>query len=458
MTSILICVAAFAFCYAAARRSLAAGLITVFTVGYFYGILRANLPEASSHFIFDAGVVGLYAAQLFREGSREERRRQQLLKIWVGALVAWPFLLFFFPSQDYAVQLVGLRGNVFLLPFILLGARLRGGDVRKLAVAFAVLNLIAFAFACAEYFLGVERFFPQNRVTELIYRSVVDENYENPDRLAALRIPSTFTGAHAFASMMVLTFGFLFGAWIQKREGRRNQKRLLVAAMAVSILGVFMAAVRSPFIILMLLLAVIVASGRLRKQGWALLLLMLFGIGWVVSSEERLQRFTTLRDVDYVGERVHWSVNESFLELAVEYPMGNGLGGGGTSMPYWLQGRVIPPTNYMENEYARIVLEQGVLGLCLWVGFIAWVFTRRTTARQSEWFMGRRLLWVACAACFATGMIGKGLLTSIPGTALLLLSLGWVAVRQPRADAEGAAAAEPGRGAEVWRVPARYYG
>lgn len=436
MVSIILCIAAFAFSYVAARRSLVTGLAVVTLVGYFYGILRANLPEAGSHFIFDAGVGGLYLAQFAGGVGRSGGRSQQVLRIWLGFLMGWPFLLFFVPVQDYAVQLVGLRGNIFLLPFILLGARLRGEDLRKLALVFAVLNLLAFSFACAEYVGGVERFYPQNQVTELIYKSVVDENYDNPDRSTALRIPSTFTGAHAYAGTMVLTFGFLLGAWVQKNWRERWQRHLLLAAMLASIIGIFMAAARSPVVILVIMIGGVVAAGRLQKQAWALLLAMMLGVGWIVSSEARLQRFLTLADVDFVSERVYWSANESFLELAVEYPMGNGLGGGGTSMPYFLLGSVEPPTAYMENEYARIVLEQGVIGLCLWLGFILWVFSRRTTHPRDPWYLGKRLLWFACASYFITGIIGKGLLTSIPGTALLLLSVGWVAVRQPRAAVE----------------------
>jgi hypothetical protein len=436
MTSIILCVAALIFSYVAGRRSLVAGLVTVMTVGYFYGIMRANLPETYSHFIFDAAVLGLYVTQLPGKLGREQARRVQLLKLWLGALIAWPFLLFFVPVQDYAVQLVGLRGNIFLLPFILLGARLKSQDAYKLALAFAALNLLAFAFACAEFTFGVERFFPQNAVTELIYKSIVDENFSNPDRSTALRIPSTFTGAHAYAGVMVLTLPFLFGAWVQRSERGRWEKHLLNAAIVASVLGVFMAAARSPVIILAVILMMVLLSGRLKAHGWVLFFVMLIGVGWIVSSEDRLQRFMTLKDVDFVSDRVHWSVNENFLDLTLEYPMGNGLGGGGTSIPYFLQGRVIPPTNYMENEYARIVLEQGVFGLCLWACFLAWVFGRRTVRETDEWLLGRRLLWVTCATFFATGMIGKGLLTSIPGTALLLLSVGWIAVRQRRRDEE----------------------
>ena len=464
MVSIILCVAAFAFCYVAGRRSLVAGIITVFTVGYFYGILRANLPETFSHFIFDAAVVGLYVTQLLRTGNREEERRLRLLKLWVILLIAWPAFLFFIPVQDYVVQLVGLRGNAFLLPFILLGARLKAADLKKLALAFAILNVLAFAVAGAEYFLGIERFFPQNKVTELIYISAVDEDYTNPNRNQALRIPSTFTGAHAYAGMMVLTLPLLLGAWLQRGERKGWRRNLLAGAMALSVIGIFMAAVRSPVIILGAILLTVVTSARMRAHAWALMLLMALGVGWVVSSEERLQRFMTLKDVDFVGERIYWSVNDSFLELAVEYPMGNGLGGGGTSMPYFLQGRVVPPLFFMENEYARIVLEQGMLGLCLWVAFIAWALGRSTTHPDDEWLMGRRLFWVTCAMFFATGMIGKGLLTSIPGTALFLLGTGLIAVRQPRRVEEPEPARTPSAptnsaaAAEAARVWARQLG
>jgi hypothetical protein len=456
MLAIGLCLIAFAFSYAAGKRSLAAGLATVFTVGYFYGILRANVPEPSSHFIFDAAVVGLYLTQLWRTPPAEERRAQQLLRLWVGLLIAWPVILFFVPVQSYPVQFVGLRGNVFLLPFLLLGGRLRDEEVYRLALWLGALNLVAAAFAGAEFFLGVERFYPRNEVTDLIYKSIVDEDYANPDRITALRIPSTFTSAHAYAGMMVMTLAFLIGAWALRRERGRWERRLLYAAMGVSLVGVFAAAARSPVVILALMLLTVFLSVRLKAHGWAFLLVMLAGVGWIVSSEARLQRFMTLQDVEFVGERVSWSVNDNFTQLMTEYPLGNGLGGGGTSMPYFLASEVSPPSTYMENEYARIVLEQGVLGLCLWLAFIVWLFTRPHIRRSDPWYVGRRLAWVACAAFFATGMIGKGLLTSIPGTALMLLAAGWIAVRRTRWQAEGREAVAAGGDGEPAPLAGQY--
>ena len=107
--------------------------------------------------------------------------------------------------------------------------------------------------------------------------------------------------------------------------------------------------------------------------GW---LILLGGMGWVVSGDQRLQRFMELRNTDSVVERISWSVNMNFFEIAAEYPFGNGLGGGGTSIPYFLRGRIVNPV-MMENEYARIMLEQGIMGLLIWIMFIVWLLTRR---------------------------------------------------------------------------------
>jgi len=157
---------------------------------------------------------------------------------------------------------------------------------------------------------------------------------------------------------------------------------------------------------------------------------MLVGIGWIVFSDERLQRFTTLQDTEFLSNRLVGTVSLEFWELVGAYPLGNGIGGGGTSIPYFLQDLIKDPITF-ESEYARIVLEQGLPGLFLWVAFILWVLTHRTSHRLEPRYLGRRLAWFACAAYFATGLVGIGLFTSVPQTCLLLLTTGWIAVRQP---------------------------
>jgi len=55
-----LCLLSFALCYFMGRRSLVSGLVSIVTVGYAYGIVRANVPETFSHFIFDSAVVGCW--------------------------------------------------------------------------------------------------------------------------------------------------------------------------------------------------------------------------------------------------------------------------------------------------------------------------------------------------------------------------------------------------------------
>ena len=424
--SFYLCLLSFVACYVAGRRSLVGGLVAVLAVGYLYGITRANIPETFSHFIFDAGVIGLYAAQLFRKLSSVQVRKIEHLRPWLEFLIAWPLLLFLIPIQDTIIQVVGLRGNIFLLPFILLGARLDGEGRYRLALWIAGLNALAFALAGTEYLIGLQRFYPQNQVTTLLYLSkdVVGHS--------AYRIPASFVNAHAYGGTMVIGLPFLVGAVVQKHKAV-IQLQLLILGIVTALIGILMSAARTHFLIAAAL--IIVATFSLRSRlGYALgWLILLCSIGWTVSGEQRMQRFMELRDTDSVVERISWSVNMNFFEIAAQYPFGNGLGGGGTSIPYFLQNRIINPT-LMENEYARIMLEQGITGLLIWIAFILWLLTRRDTDPHDSWYLGRRLALVACAASFATGLIGTGLLTSVPHSSLLFLLVGWVGARQPRTE------------------------
>jgi hypothetical protein len=424
--SLYLCLLSFAICYIAGRRSLLGGLIAVVGVGYAYGITRANVPETYSHFIFDAGVVGLYAAQLFRRLSPVEEYKVGPLRTWLEFLIAWPLLLFLIPIQDFLIQFVGLRGNIFLLPFIFLAARLNGEDRYRLALWIAGFNLLAFAFAGTEYLFGLDLFYPHNRVTELIYISKDLMGH------TAYRIPASFINAHAYGGTMVMGLPLLLGAIMQKRKASLHLQ-LLVLGTITALVGILMSAARTHFLVAGLL--VIVAMFSLRSRfGYALgWLILLISIGWTVSGEQRMQRFMELRNTDSVVERISWSVNMNFFEIGAQYPFGNGLGGGGTSIPYFLQGRIINPV-MMENEYARIMLEQGILGLMIWIAFILWLIIRRDRNPNDSWYLGRRLAWVASAAFFVTGLIGTGLLTSIPQSTLFLLLVGWIGARQPQPE------------------------
>jgi hypothetical protein len=412
------CVAAFVLSLMAANRSLRHGLLALLAVGYVYGILRANYPDTATYMTFDAAVLGFYIGQLWRPMTPELRMRTHDLRLWVTVLIAWPVILFFvFPTDSPLVELVGLRANVFLLPFLLIGTRLDEDDLRWLALGIAGLNLAVVTVGVAEFMLGIQSFYPYNEVTEIIYRS--------KDLLGQTthRIPGTFSSAHAFAGTMVMTLPLLIGAWVQHAWMNAWQRRVLAIALVASLLGIFMAAARTHMITAALLVGIVTFSGRLRGDQWLRWVVALALVGYVISGQERLQRFTTLQDTGFISERWSGSVNAGFFEALKSYPLGNGLAGGGTSVPYFLRGNQSPLI--MENEYARIGIEEGLPGLTLWVAFLGWVFLRWPGRGKDPWALGRFLGWVTCGVFFFSGLTGTGLLSSVPQTVLMLVTIGW---------------------------------
>jgi len=102
-------------------------------------------------------------------------------------------------------------------------------------------------------------------------------------------------------------------------------------------------------------------SGRVKNFPWFGWIALLAVVGTLVAVSPRMQRFVTLENTSYLKSRVSSSVNANLFTLALDYPLGNGLGGGGTSIPYFLLTQLHNPV-VIENEYARIMLEQGLPG------------------------------------------------------------------------------------------------
>jgi hypothetical protein len=417
---LILCGLAFAATLLGAFYSRMCGLGVAIGIGYVFGIVRANSPDTYGFFVFDAAMFGLYLSLFAANWPRPRHAADRALLHWFALLIGWVSFMFLLPVQHPLIQLVGLRGNAFLLPCLLIGSRLTDGEARDLALWLACLNLVALGFAVAEFVLGVPAFFPRNPVTEIIYRS------QDLAGNTAFRIPACFNNAHSYAGTMVMTLPWLVGRWIQ--PGCASWRRwLLVAGMAAAVVGVFMAGARVPVVQLTVLLAVITFSGKMSAHLWIGWALMLAGIGYIVSGEERLQRFLSLQKTEEVFERLEYSVNMSFLELVVTYPLGNGLGGGGTSVPYFLRYLVQNPI-WIENEFCRILLELGVVGLGMWLGFVCWFLARPAPRQAHPWSLGCRLLWFACLANFLLALLGTGMMTAIPQTALLFLGMGFLVV------------------------------
>jgi len=253
-------------------------------------------------------------------------------------------------------------------------------------------------------------------VTQLIYQSqdVAGGYY---------RIPAIFTSAHAYGGMMVSSLPYLIGAW--NRTTKLSFRFLLFAGAGASLLGILLSATRLNFIMgsVMMLLAVAV---RHRNRKTKIILILLIGAAILTAlTNARFQRFKSLSDTSFVEDRIAGSVNRGFFEILAQYPMGNGLGGGGTSLPYFLAAQVRNPIG-MENEFARILCEQGIIGLLMWIGFLLWFASRARVAFQAgEWGSSRRMVWCTLAFTMGTMWAGVGFFTGIPSSLIALIGIGW---------------------------------
>lgn len=416
--SVLLCILAFVAAAYVGRKSLVGGVVTALAVGYFYGIARANVNELMSHFIFDGAVIGLYVGRAVAMRRPETIVNTVLIRPWLILLSVWPLLLSLLPIQDHFIQLVGLRGNVFLLPMVLIGAQMDPDERHRMSYYIALLNIIVFGFALAEFTFGIGSFYPRNEITDLIYRSRVDDGGQ------AFRIPATFTGSHAYAGTMVCTLPLLVEAWAS-RSIDLYKRYFIVAGIVTATLGVFMAASRTHAVVLFILIIVGTLSFQMRPAMMGLWLSIIVVTGWFVFQDERLQRFATLRDTDAIAVRLGGSVNANFTTAVLEFPMGNGIGAGGTSIPYFLSNRLENPL-WIENEYARIQLELGLPGLLMWFAFILWLLSNGFSRTMSQRNLGRRLAFTATVAYLFSGLTGTGLVTSIPQSVLVLFFFGWI--------------------------------
>lgn len=402
------------------RASLGAGVAFAVGVGYFNGVVRANYLSVWTTFMFDAAILGLYTGFLTRPEASGDGLWNSPVAGWLKLLIIWPVLLTAVPVNDTLVQAVALRATVWYLPVLLIATRLGPADLALLARVLAGLNLVALAVGIYLYQNGVEALYPQNAVTQIIYRSQDAGG-------GAHRIPSTFLNAHSYGGTMGVSLSFLLGRMFERRVGI-IEYAWLAAGIVAAVGGVLLCAARSPVVGLGLtFVAAWVITGFSWRLGLAVAAMAGGGI-YIALTDERLQRVSTLEDTDAVTRRLQGSANEHFVELFVSYPIGAGMGSSvGTSIPFFLADRA-PEQIGMENEYCRILIDQGWVGLGLWIGFIFWLYARPPNLKAGRpWSLGIAIMYAGTGLSWATAFIGTGILSSIPGSVLLLVQMGIVA-------------------------------
>ena len=120
----------------------------------------------------------------------------------------------------------------------------------------------------------------------------------------------------------------------------------------------------------------------------------------------------------------------------------------GTSIPYFLADMAPEPIG-MENEYGRILVDQGWVGLGGWLAFLVWLFVRPPPSRPADpWRIGVVLMYSLTLAFWVSAFIGTGMLSSVPGTVLLLTQMGVLVGVRARGAVPEAVSIRPGAPSE----------
>jgi hypothetical protein len=411
-------ISAFVLTLVASRRSLGLALVVVFGVGYLHGVIRANFLGVATTFMFDSGLLGFYLGTCLFHANRFAGIWSEPATRFLAFLIAWPAVMAMVPVNDLLVQLVALRGTVWFLPVLLIATRFRASDLTVLARNLAGLNLMALAGGIYVYQNGIESLYPQNAVTQIIYISKDVSGHEY------YRVPSTFLSAHAYGGTMLFSLPFLLGQLFGPRVASWDRALATIGVVAAGV-GILLCAARSPAVMIVLATAVVLVQSRFSPR------VALVGAGLAIAlvvvalSDERLQRVTTLEDTDYISTRVEDSTNVSLLELIASHPFGAGMGSSvGTSIPYFLADRA-PKQIGLENEFSRILVDQGWIGLAGWIAYLFWLFRVPPPFRPAaRWGVGVASMYGLCLVIWATALTGAGTLSSVPQSVLMLAQMG----------------------------------
>ena len=204
------------------------------------------------------------------------------------------------------------------------------------------------------------------------------------------------------------------------------------AALLMSMFGVFLSATRLNALILFALIPTSIFTGRMRGAYRFRWLILLAVIAYGVGADERLQRFRSLQDPEFIAERFSNSVNLQLPGAASQLSARQRARRRRHQRALLSAG----PDPERRGDGERVRADPAGaghsgpadVGCSSLDGSSRAGRSRKTTCSTSAG--GWRMSPVACM--FATGLIGTGMFTSVPSTAIVLLLTGWIVVPEVR--------------------------
>ncbi len=387
-------------------------------VGYFNGLIKANINNVFGAFVFDAAVAGLYLAAISRRSSLWGPFWRTPLGRWMVVILLCPTMMAAIPVNHPLIQLVALRAAIWLPLMLAIGYQLSSEDVARVGRWIAVLNLVALGFGIYLFFFGLPSLYPLNEATQFAYWSKDVAGGE-------WRIPSTFLIAHSYGGTMVMSLPFLAGLGFG--PGRPRDRIAAIIGTASALGGLLLCGARLPIVHLIIGLAI---SLLLLRANLGLIVAVLVAMGlsaFTASQNERFQRIATISDPGLIEGRVRGSVNMNFVDLVARYPLGAGMGSAwGTNTPSFLA-RYAPRPVGMENEFARILVDTGIMGLAIWIAFLLWYSAQVPSGRKNQRPPPAILLGYGITlSVWITSWIGGGTMAAVPAAGMMFLLQGMV--------------------------------
>lgn len=226
---------------------------------------------------------------------------------------------------------------------------------------------------------------------EILYLSYLAHYYFRGGRLDGIGTPDA-TNANMFAALLLTSIPLLGNLILY---GKKVEKIGVLLAIPVIINAFIMCASRGAFIglVCMLIAMIITADKKVRKYMMIIAVIIAISLYFLID-ETYKRRLATLFHTDSIASAKEVSsgrfeIWQYGLKMLKDYPFGTGGGGFMYLSPIYIPKRLIEPTvgqRASHNTYLMVLIEQGPLGLALFLGFLLSIFKSLHKIKQKVLF------------------------------------------------------------------------
>ena len=343
--------------------------LSALVIGFVHGWLKMKYRYTWVTFAYDVPMLLALVLVLFQLKGEDKLfpdcKVSASLKWLLGFAALYAVLPFGVPML---VSIASLRGWCFAPLMMLLGYHLVR-SVRQMEIFVFIVLLLGTGTAIYGCFFQsaaeVQAMMELDPELEFRLRNTF---YSTKSGVSEFRRFSTYVTAAVFGGTMAICTT-IAASWLMMPKAGWIQRIVLLGCGGMCAYAMLLTASRTSLVLTIL---GVVMGGVFRKGGVKLMivpagLLGLLLIGLVISGSSRLERFSTLLNLEEVLGRVRIVVSPAF-SLLVEYPLGGGLGRSGHGIPAVLLNQISRfDVRTTDGDIGRIISDMGICGLVVYV-------------------------------------------------------------------------------------------